>query len=124
MCACTPTKRTPVCDDCPEELRRSWKMVPNATPDEALAQAIETMRESVIGHGAAGIQQAAAVHKHDIELRDLHALVTHLMTKIEDRDERIEAMGVQLVEANRRVDHLERQFAIVASQAAAAARRK
>jgi len=36
----------------------------------------------------------------------------------------LEAVKAQLAEALKRLDNLERQFAIVASQAAAAARRK
>lgn len=38
--------------------------------------------------------------------------------------ERIAALEAQLAEMRSQVDHLTRQFAIVASQAAAAARRK
>lgn len=39
-------------------------------------------------------------------------------------DERIAALEAQIAEMRQQVEHLTRQFAIVASQAAAAARRK
>ena len=92
MCGCNPANRNPVCESCPEPLRRSWKMIPNPTEEEALAAALEAMRESVVSHNAAALQLAATVHKLAIEVRDLHQLTVHQMTKISDAEERIDAL--------------------------------
>ena len=96
MCGCNPANRNPVCDSCPEELRRSWKMIPNPTGEEALKAALNEMRESVLKHNAAALQLAATVHKLAIEVRDLHQLTVHQMTKISDAEERIDALETAL----------------------------
>lgn len=92
MCQCTPTKRTPVCETCPEPLRRSWGMIPSPTSDEALAKALDALRESVIAHDSNAIRLAALVQKQAAEMRDLHQLVVHQMTKLSDAEERIDAL--------------------------------
>jgi len=54
------------------------------------------MRESVLMHNAAALQLAATVHKLAIEVRDLHQLTVHQMTKISDAEERIDALETAL----------------------------
>lgn len=97
MCQCTPTKRTPVCDKCPVALKESWGIKPaSPSPDEALRIALDSLRESTIANHASSLELAGIVRKQLEEIRDLHALVTHQMTKLSDAEERIDALETAL----------------------------
>lgn len=97
MCQCTPNKRTPVCDSCPDDFKASWGIKP-ASPnaDEALRIALDSLRESTIANHASSLELAGIVRKQLEEIRDLHQLVSHLHVKVTDAEERIDALETAL----------------------------
>ena len=93
MCQCTPTKRTPVCDKCPDDLKASWGIKPaSPSPDEALRVALDSLRESTIANHASSLELAGIVRKQLVEIRDLHDLVTHLVRQNGEMKDRVEAL--------------------------------